>query len=74
MALPPSEIISNQDGTFTQIEYRFDDNNNILKVTRVIKKELHKSLASKSVKMRKEWKKFGDSANDTDGPQNGITS
>ena len=63
--LPPSsEIIQNDHKIIT--EYRYNDDDKLEKVVRTYK--IERRVVSKSVAVRKLWKKYGESSKDKPGP------
>lgn len=73
-ALPPDETIQNRDGTKTVISYRFNDRGQTVKTTRRIRLITHREVVNPRVAQRKQWPKFGLSANDPAGPAGDTTS
>lgn len=62
--VPPStEVINNDTKIIT--EYRYNDNDKLEKIVRTYK--IERRVFSKSVALRKSWKKYGDCANDKPG-------
>lgn len=72
--LPPDETIQNRDGTKTVISYRLNDKNQTVKTTRRIRLITHREVVNPRVAQRKQWAKFGLSANDGAGPAADTTS
>ncbi|CAG9770020.1 unnamed protein product [Ceutorhynchus assimilis] len=69
-ALPPStEVFKNGLKIFT--EYKVDEDQKKSKIVRTYRVE--KRLVSKSIALRKAWKKFGESAYDKPGPNPATT-
>lgn len=66
---PPTEIIENGQKVVTEYKYNKDDKK--VKVVRTYK--ITRLVVPKSVAKRKNWTKFGDSANDKPGPNPGTT-
>lgn len=68
--LPPSsEIYENDFKILT--EYKFNDDNKKVKVVRTYKVE--RRIVSKTIAVRKNWPKFGDSSDDRPGPNPATT-
>ncbi|XP_044018545.1 eukaryotic translation initiation factor 3 subunit G-like [Aphidius gifuensis] len=65
----PTEVYENGFKILT--EYKFNDDNKKIKVVRTYKVE--KRVVSKTIAMRKNWPKFGDSAKDRPGPNPATT-
>jgi len=63
-----------EDGIFTVVEERVNEDGKKVKVTRKIKKKLIKEAVSHVVAERKKLKKFGASKNDPSGPQEDTTN
>lgn len=61
---PPTEIIENGQKIVTEYKYNKDDKK--VKVVRTYK--ITRLVVPKSIAMRKNWSKFGDSSNDKPGP------
>lgn len=59
-----SEVIKDDLKIIT--EYRYNDEDKLEKVVRTYK--IERRFVSKSVALRKMWKKYGDCANDKPGP------
>lgn len=66
---PPTEIIENGNKIVTEYKYNKDDKK--VKVVRTYK--ITRLVVPKSIAKRKNWAKFGDSANDTPGPNASTT-
>lgn len=66
---PPTEIIENGQKIVTEYKYNKDDKK--VKVVRTYK--ITRLVVPKSIAKRKNWSKFGDSANDKPGPNPGTT-
>ncbi|KAK3306958.1 eukaryotic translation initiation factor 3 subunit G-domain-containing protein [Chaetomium strumarium] len=72
--LPPIQKIENKDGTWTIIEYRYNDQGQKVKVTRRVRNVTRREVINPRVAERRTWKKFGDSANDAPGPNPNTTT
>ncbi|KAK4238184.1 eukaryotic translation initiation factor 3 subunit G-domain-containing protein [Achaetomium macrosporum] len=72
--LPPIQKIENKDGTWTIIEYRYNDQGQKVKVTRRVRNVTRREVINPRVAERRTWKKFGDSANDPPGPNPNTTT
>jgi translation initiation factor 3 subunit G len=66
--LPPPQKIQNKDGTWTIIEYRYNDQGNKVKTTRRVRYVVRREVVNPRVADRKTWAKFGASASDPPGP------
>ncbi|KAF4126664.1 translation initiation factor 3 subunit G [Geosmithia morbida] len=72
--LPPTQTISNKDGTKTVISYRINEDGQKVKTTRRVRFTTHKETVNPRVADRKTWSKFGQSAKDGSGPTTDTTS
>ncbi|XP_058792765.1 eukaryotic translation initiation factor 3 subunit G-like [Phymastichus coffea] len=70
VSLPPPTIVYENDFKI-MMEYKLNDDNKKVKVVRTYK--IEKRTVSKSIAVRKNWVKFGDSANDGPGPNPATT-
>lgn len=66
---PPSEEYENGFKILT--EYKFNSDNKKIKVVRTYK--IERRIVSKTIAIRKNWAKFGDSADDRPGPNPATT-
>ncbi|KAM7204471.1 eukaryotic translation initiation factor 3 subunit G [Naviculisporaceae sp. PSN 640] len=74
LELPPTQKITNKDGSTTIIEYRINDQGQKVKTTRRIRFITHREVVNPRVAERKGWAKFGSSAKDGAGPAADTTS
>lgn len=63
--LPPSSEVIKEDLKIIT-EYRYNDEDKLEKVVRTYK--IERRFVSKSVALRKMWKKYGECSNDKPGP------
>ncbi|KAI9729740.1 MAG: translation initiation factor eIF3 subunit g [Cirrosporium novae-zelandiae] len=73
-ALPPPQVIHNEDGTRTETSYHFNDRGQKVKTTRKIKTTIVKERVNPRVAERKQWEKFGDEKGRPAGPQSDTTT
>lgn len=66
---PPTEV--HENGFKILTEYKFNDDNKKVKVVRTYK--IEKRIVSKTIAVRKNWNKFGDSTDDRPGPNPATT-
>ncbi|KAJ1722663.1 translation initiation factor eIF3 subunit g [Coemansia erecta] len=71
--LPETEVIANDDGTKTIIEYRMNDDGKKVKVTRRVQERVVQERVNHAVAERKKWSKFGQEANSGPGPNIATT-
>lgn len=69
-SLPPSTKVY-ENGYKIVTEYKYNEDDKKVKIVRTYKVE--KRIVSKSIALRKTWKKFGESANDKPGPDPATT-
>jgi translation initiation factor 3 subunit G len=72
--LPPPQKIQNKDGTWTIIEYRYNDEGQKVKATRRVRYVVRREVVNPRVAERKAWAKFGDSEKDPAGPAHDTTT
>lgn len=72
--IPPQEVVQNNDGTKTVVDYSMSEDGYLQKTTSVIKVEKVTRAVSKSVAARKNWAKFGDCTNKGPGLEKGIST
>lgn len=67
--LPPRQVIGpDENGIKKVIEYKFDEDNNRVKITTVTRtRKLASARVSKRAVERREWSKFGDAVNEDVG-------
>lgn len=70
VTLPPPTVVYENDFKI-MTEYKLNDDNKKVKVVRTYK--IEKRTVSKNIAVRKNWPKFGDSANDGPGPNPATT-
>lgn len=69
-SLPPTtEVFEN--GFKIVTEYQYNDDEKKVKIVRTYK--IEKRIVSKSIALRKTWKKFGECSNDKPGPNPATT-
>ncbi|KAG5892538.1 hypothetical protein JTB14_011127 [Gonioctena quinquepunctata] len=64
-SLPPSTEVY-ENGCKIVTDFKYNDDDKKVKIIRTYK--IEKRIVSKSIALRKTWKKFGESANDKPGP------
>ncbi|XP_031256943.1 eukaryotic translation initiation factor 3 subunit G-like [Pistacia vera] len=73
--LPPTEVIGpDENGIKRVIEYKFNDERKIIKVTTVSRVKKIKTVVNKRVLERRSWTKFGDAVNEDVGTRLTVTS
>ncbi|KAJ1991081.1 translation initiation factor eIF3 subunit g [Coemansia spiralis] len=71
--IPEAQVIENQDGTKTVIEYRIVDGKKV-KLTRRIKEKIVQEHVNRAVAERKKWAKFGAEKGTAPGPNIASTT
>ncbi|KAJ2723242.1 translation initiation factor eIF3 subunit g [Coemansia sp. Benny D115] len=72
--LPEREIVQNDDGTKTVMEYRFNDDGKIVRMTRRIQERVVQERVNAAVAERKKWAKFGAEKGSPPGPNIASTT
>jgi translation initiation factor 3 subunit G len=73
-ALPkPTETVG-PDGIITIVEWKLDENDRKVKVTRRVRRRLQTSEVSHTVAERKHWSKFGEDKGKPAGPDRATTT
>ncbi|KAI7822416.1 eukaryotic translation initiation factor 3 subunit G-domain-containing protein [Kickxella alabastrina] len=67
--LPQAEVIQNDDGTRTVIEYHLNEDGKKVKVTRRMQGRVVQEKVNRAVAERKKWAKFGAEKNSAPGPK-----
>ncbi|KAJ2704680.1 translation initiation factor eIF3 subunit g [Coemansia sp. IMI 203386] len=71
--LPPMEIVANDDGTKTVIEYRVNEDGKTVKSTRRVQERVVQERVNHAVAERKKWAKFGAEQHSAPGPNLATT-
>ncbi|KAJ1643136.1 translation initiation factor eIF3 subunit g [Coemansia asiatica] len=71
--LPQMEVIANDDGTKTVIEYRLNEDGKKVKSTRRVQERVVQERVNHAVAERKKWAKFGAEENSAPGPNLATT-
>ena len=69
----PFETEEDADGVRTLVDFYIDRNGQRIKRTQKIKRTIVNHRINRVVEARKQWKKFGDCAGKSRGPEKGIT-
>ncbi|KAJ1888156.1 translation initiation factor eIF3 subunit g [Kickxella alabastrina] len=72
--LPQAEVIQNDDGTRTVIEYHLNEDGKKVKVTRRMQGRVVQEKVNRAVAERKKWAKFGAEKNSAPGPNIATTN
>ncbi|KAK4126082.1 translation initiation factor 3, RNA-binding subunit [Parathielavia appendiculata] len=72
--LPPQQKIQNKDGTWTIIDYYYNEAGNKVKRTRRVRYVVRREVVNPRVAERRTWAKFGDAASDSPGPNPSTTT
>ncbi|GJD11884.1 Eukaryotic translation initiation factor 3 subunit G [Galdieria sulphuraria] len=72
--LPPLEEWYDEEGLKHVVEYHFNEENKLVKTTKVFRVKKETKQVSKSVAERRHWKKFGDCQRAPPGPEPGVTA
>jgi len=72
--LPPREEWYDEEGLKHVVEYHFNDDNKLVKTTKVFRVKKQTRQVSKTVAERRHWKKFGDCQKAPPGPEPGVTA
>ncbi|KAJ2156252.1 translation initiation factor eIF3 subunit g [Coemansia sp. RSA 552] len=72
--LPERQLIVNEDGTKTVIEYRKNEDGKKVKQTRRIRDKVVQEHVNRAVAERKKWAKFGEEAGSAPGPNISTTT
>jgi len=71
---PKGEDYTDENGIRTTVEYTVNDEGKKVKITKKIKRTLHKSLVNHTVAERKTWAKFGQEKGNKPGPDRATTT
>ena len=71
--LKPSETGPDENGIYTIVEYALNDRDQIIKITRQVKRTVQQVRVPRAVYERRKWTKFGDCQDVGHGPEKGIT-